>query len=251
MPILRKNKISQYTIIDNKIINDPNLPTRAKGMLLYMMSKPDDWKFNYKSFTHDLHEGEDYIRAMIKELKEAGYLSLERSYDSNGRYEWIYTINEEPINKSRLKENSPYAASPCMVSPSIVGGDILLNTNNNKDKIDKRNSKIQEELNDLNQLTLNLIKEGYIDENDSSIFYYNDFLDDLLIKKSYKDLLTVENYVLKHVKEKNYEDEEGNQIINKFGYFKQSMISNLKKFEQDPNSIWDEEYDWLNDNLEL
>ena len=250
MPILRKPKTREYTVIDNKIINNPNLSTRAKGMFLYMMSKPDDWKFNYKSFTHELNEGEDYIRAMLKELKQAGYLSLERSYDEKGRYEWIYTLFEEPLQKQHIKENEPSAGLPYMVPPCMGRGDILLNTNNTKDKIDKRESKISEEINNLNPLTINLIKNNYIDENDSSIFYYDNFLSDLLKEKSYKDLLTIENYVLKHIKDNNQMDEEGNEIKNKFGYFKESMLSNIKKFEHE-DSFNDDEYDWLNDDIEL
>ena len=60
MPILRKQKVREYTTVDNRIINDASLSSRAKFMYVYMLSKPDDWKFNYKSFLKEIKEGKEY-----------------------------------------------------------------------------------------------------------------------------------------------------------------------------------------------
>ena len=54
MPIQRKNKNKNYTIVDNYFIDDINLKPAGKGMLLFMLRKPDDWRFNYKNFEKEL-----------------------------------------------------------------------------------------------------------------------------------------------------------------------------------------------------
>ena len=68
---------------------------------------------------------------------------------------------------------------------------------------------------------------------------------------SYKDLYKITNYIIQKVKSNNYEDEEGNKINNKYGYFKNSILSNLNRFNNYEDI--DLEYDWLNDdsNYEL
>lgn len=47
MAILRKQRTSNYTTVNNYFINVSNLKPDGKGFLLYMLSKPNDWKFNF------------------------------------------------------------------------------------------------------------------------------------------------------------------------------------------------------------
>ena len=70
MPIQRKNKNKNYTIVDNYFIYDINLKPAGKGMLLFMLRKPDDWRFNYKNFEKELGIGKKAIRTLIKNLEE-------------------------------------------------------------------------------------------------------------------------------------------------------------------------------------
>ena len=78
MPIQRKNKNKNYTIVDNYFIYDINLKPAGKGMLLFMLRKPDDWRFNYKNFEKELGIGKKAIRTLIKNLEELKYLKRER-----------------------------------------------------------------------------------------------------------------------------------------------------------------------------
>ena len=39
--------------------------------------------------------------------------------------------------------------------------------------------------------------------------------------------------------------------MNKYGYFKNALIDNINRFNNEPEDLWNEdEYDWLNDDLE-
>ncbi|MDO0823093.1 hypothetical protein [Desulfosporosinus nitroreducens] len=49
--IYRTNKTkNNFTQIDNNLIDDKSLSYGAKGILSYLLSKPDDWKF----YTQDI-----------------------------------------------------------------------------------------------------------------------------------------------------------------------------------------------------
>lgn len=43
--VIRKEKITNYTKIDNNYLEDKNISLKAKGLLSYMLSLPDDWDY--------------------------------------------------------------------------------------------------------------------------------------------------------------------------------------------------------------
>ena len=134
-----------------------------------------------------------------------------------------------------------------------------IKNNNKKDKIDKTPDETGEEIKH-NIFTKELIKRNYISEDDSSSFLFDQLFEDLLKQgNNYKDLLIMTNYVVSRIKERNFRDENDNEIKNKYGYFKNALIGNIRRFEnlehlyEDDEFNWlddDSEYDWLNDNEE-
>ncbi|KAB1363607.1 DNA-binding protein, partial [Bacillus thuringiensis] len=46
MGIFRVKKDTNYSVIHNTPLRDENLSWRAKGLLAYMLSLPDDWTFH-------------------------------------------------------------------------------------------------------------------------------------------------------------------------------------------------------------
>ena len=69
MPIMRKQKVNRYTTVDNYLIDDKRLDPEGKGYLIYMLRKPDNWHFNYKSIQNDLNVGERNVRTNINRLR--------------------------------------------------------------------------------------------------------------------------------------------------------------------------------------
>ena len=96
MPILRKQKVREYTTVDNYFVNDSNLSLKGKGMLLFMLSKPDDWKFNFINFQKSLGIGQKAVRSLVNKLEQLKYLKRERIRDEFGHYELNYFVYEEP-----------------------------------------------------------------------------------------------------------------------------------------------------------
>ncbi|NKQ22767.1 helix-turn-helix domain-containing protein, partial [Brevibacillus laterosporus] len=73
--IKRENPFVQ---IDKTPINDDRLSWKAKGLLVYLLSKPDDWTIMIIDLIKHAKDGRDSVYSGLKELEHAGYLSRVR-----------------------------------------------------------------------------------------------------------------------------------------------------------------------------
>lgn len=106
MPILRKEKKNNFTVIDNKILKNKELSLKAKGLLCIMLGLPDDWNFSETGLTELSSDGATSVRSALQEIIEKGYLTRERIRDKNGLLrDVLYTVYEEPILENRILVN--------------------------------------------------------------------------------------------------------------------------------------------------
>lgn len=257
MPIMRKQKVNRYTTIDNYLIDDKRLDPEGKGYLIYMLRKPDNWKFNYKSIQNDLNVGERNVRTNINKLKDLKYLKIDKIKNEKGLYEYIYTIYEIPFDIDLKNGFYPDVRYEGVDSEYLQTDTDIINTNINKDKEDKPLKEYTSSFfnpSEHNRLTLELIDIGYVDKEDLQLYQYDDFFEELLKDNSYRELIRVFNYVTSKVIERDFIDEEGYGIKNKFGYLKSSMISNINRFKNMPDELYSdddiENYNWLDDDKE-
>lgn len=233
--------------MSNYHLQDRNLTYKAKGLLSFMLSLPDDWDYSLKGLCAISKESRDGIRSILKELQEHHYLEIEKIRGDKGYFEYNYLIYEIPhfINKEMIKNTpdteNPYLDVPDMEIPTQI------NTKKQIDKDDKTISSffVPEEH---NILTLELIDRGYINEEDIQIFYYDKLFENLLYDgNEYKDLIQIIHYIVPRVINRNFKDEEGNIIENKYGYFKNSIESNIRRLSEE--DLWDDKD--LSDNLNM
>ena len=143
--------------------------------------------------------------------------------------------------------------NPYLDSPSVVESTTQINTNKKIDKDDKTKISSFFVPEEHNKLTLELIERGYINEDDIQIFYYDKLFNQLLEEdNSYKDLIKIIHYIVSRVIKRNFKDEDGNIIENKFGYFKNAIISNINKLNMNIEDLWSDEEleDLYNSNME-
>lgn len=247
MAILRKQRTSNYTTVNNYFINDPNLKPDGKGFLLYMLSKPDDWKFNFMNFQSSLGIGEKAVRSLVNKLESLKYLKRERIRDEFGHYEWNYFVYEEPYDLVLKRDNLPHSPLGYVESGSVAEGNIYQYTDiTNKDKIDKLDKTylIQHKA-----LINELFRYGYINSDDEQLPLYDSLFNKLISNGyTYTDIYSSIHYIIPKVISRKFSDEDGKIITNKFGYFKTSIESNFKKlnnlndelYKDDDSSIWDD-----------
>lgn len=125
MSVFRVPKRGNYTIMSNIHLRDPNLSLKAKGMLSYMLSNPDDWDYSVKGLARFSSDGIDSVRSGLKELMEHKYLIRVKVRDAKGHIvDYDYQIFEAPIGS---QETSPPSETPCLDFP-IAGNPTLPNT---------------------------------------------------------------------------------------------------------------------------
>lgn len=76
MSVYRVEKTSNFTIMSNRHLQDRHLSLKAKGLLSYMLSLPDDWDYSVRGLAVCCKEGADAIRHAIHELEANGYLRV-------------------------------------------------------------------------------------------------------------------------------------------------------------------------------
>lgn len=142
MSIIRfvKNKKNPYFLVHNETISDKTLSNRAKGLLCYIISKPNNWYVSYKDLVSNSTDGIKSIRSTIKELISAGYLNRTQLRNDNGQFGYYdLTVYEKP-HKPKYKKNKlpPYSPKRHAVQPH-ADNSILLITDK-KDNTYKNNN---------------------------------------------------------------------------------------------------------------
>ena len=134
MSVFRVEKNKNYTVMSNYHLRDKNLSLKAKGLLSYMLSLPDNWDYSLEGLVKVNKEGLSAIKSTVKELKENNYLEIKKLYGNqtkSGRIDYEYLIFETPKVKKQEVGFLPLENQP-------LENQLQINTNN---KILKKESK--------------------------------------------------------------------------------------------------------------
>ena len=135
-----------FTIIDNKLLQNPNLSAKAKGIACYLLSLPDDWIIHQEELTKHFTDGLSAIKSGVKELKEHGYISIVSIKNELGRITEWHTYIREDLNLPFPNKDAGFIQKSIFhnVDSPQVENHQLLSTNN------KTNNEFKKELSDLN-----------------------------------------------------------------------------------------------------
>lgn len=96
MSVFKIEKNKNYTIMSNYHLRDKNLSYKAKGLLSFMLSLPEDWDYSLNGLCAISKESRDGIRSILKELQEHHYVEIEKIRGDKGYFEYNYLIYEVP-----------------------------------------------------------------------------------------------------------------------------------------------------------
>ena len=142
MSTFRVNKNVNYTVMSNYHLQDKKLSLKAKGLLSYMLSLPDDWDYSLKGLTIGCKDGLDSVRTAVLELEEHGYVRRQKVRNAKGQIiDYDYQVYESPVEdapavpgkeggpsdpsatkspKSRMKPcSSPFLDFPNLAEPNL------------------------------------------------------------------------------------------------------------------------------------
>lgn len=139
MGIIRVKKDSNYSVINNTGLKDERLSWKAKGILAYALTLPDNWTFHISELSQHAKDGEDSLRSGFKELKTLGYIKRYPVRDEKSKKitNWETEIYETP-DMGKLHGEEPHLEIQHVENPDVekplvgnlhVENPTLINTN--------------------------------------------------------------------------------------------------------------------------
>ena len=111
--IIRAPRRHRFVVMDQRAVEDDRLSWAARGLLCYLLSRPDDWKVLVNDLRKRGNLGRDGIYRLLRELMTLGYARFQRVRDKHGRIRGgIYFIREIA--------DSPYPDLPDTVKPDTA-----------------------------------------------------------------------------------------------------------------------------------
>ena len=87
-------------MIPNIILNDSNLDWKELGLFAYLLSKPDQWSVSVAHLIKQRKAGRESILNMLKALRDAGYVEMQRKAEGGVYYVIFDTPQAKPLSPS-------------------------------------------------------------------------------------------------------------------------------------------------------
>lgn len=127
--IIRAPRRDRFVIMDQRAVEDERLSWAARGLLGYLLSRPDDWKVLVNDLRKRGDLGRDGIYRLLKELRTIGYARYVRLRDRHGRIRGGFYIIREIADSPH--PDLPDTAEPQMAEPSPANPGALPTTDLN------------------------------------------------------------------------------------------------------------------------
>ena len=95
--IIRYEKDSDYTEVNNYMLTDKNLSFSAKGLLAYMLHNNAQWRYYICKLKEVSTDGETKISSILKELEENKYL-VRKKFREKGKFKYKFMIFDMPFD---------------------------------------------------------------------------------------------------------------------------------------------------------
>ena len=86
-----------FARITKSMLSDSRISWEAKGILSYLLGKPEDWKLRVSDLVKHGTAGERKIRAALNELRAFGYADLVQDREGGRIVGWTWRLCDYPI----------------------------------------------------------------------------------------------------------------------------------------------------------
>ncbi|SEN67693.1 hypothetical protein [Halomonas caseinilytica] len=127
---------SNFYMLDKQISEDRRLTWAARGLLVFLLGKPDHWEISVKNLINETagsvkQSGRDAVYGLLRELEKAGYLQRSQGRGQGGSFgsadyivhetphtDYPETVEPQPDSPDTEKPctGQPYTANPTQVS---------------------------------------------------------------------------------------------------------------------------------------
>lgn len=129
MSKLTKSYKSNFTTVPNNIINDKSISLKAKGVYLFLISKPDNWHFSVDRIASQNSDGLASVKSVLKELEDKRFLKRIQVNKCGVFGENDYFIFDEPYPLDENRPTVPSVEKPLAGKSSAGNRPTLVKTN--------------------------------------------------------------------------------------------------------------------------
>lgn len=117
MSIIRSpRKDRGFTIVSNAVAQDARLSMRALGLLVRLLSRPDNWETNSTTLAAEFGVGREQTQGVLRELSGFGYMALVKERKEDGTFFSRWYVYDEPEKEQpehgKPAPEKPYAGEP-------------------------------------------------------------------------------------------------------------------------------------------
>lgn len=123
MSIITRKRRDSFAIVPNAIANDERLTFEERGVLIYLLAKPDDWNVSVVDLQRRGGFGRDKAYRILQKLVTVGYIRRKQSKDASGRFtSYDYDVYDDAVPDelplARPRPENQETASPLPDFPS-------------------------------------------------------------------------------------------------------------------------------------
>jgi len=131
---VQKGKNNPYVIINKDFLDNEFLSFKAKGILTYLLSKPNNWKVYQSQIEKVGIDGRSSIYSGIEELINGGYVKKSTERADNGKFVGVnydvFEDNKENKQEVRVDDEKPLTENPHADNQQLLINDLVLKDNN-------------------------------------------------------------------------------------------------------------------------
>lgn len=147
--IKKASKRNNFTTVNNDYLQDENLSWKAKGIITYIMSLPENWILNVYDLRNRSKDGRDSTANGLKELIDNKYCIRIRSHSKGGLFAGFdYEVSDIKFYIEDTEQpytEKPYTDKPFTEKP-FTENPTLVNTNYSKDLLKINTDNIKENI---------------------------------------------------------------------------------------------------------
>ena len=119
MEVIRVIKNKNYTTISNQLFKNKTISLKAKGLMAYLLSLPNDWNLSINGIVACSKEGRRAIGNTIKELISAGYIERNQIRDKGKFIGYDYFVFEQPKRPFEATDKS-FTDKSIQISKEVI-----------------------------------------------------------------------------------------------------------------------------------